>query len=398
MRCRRSTSHRDGRTVAPSESLPIRHPIPTVVAAPDASRCGVSISRSERASSSPGAEHAPSEPRQIVGRREVPAARPPSAQVVLGSRRDRSLRHRVQRRARDRLRIGDVRHDRRESERAQHLLAHRDGEGNAQPPLDRRTDQVEAVARVAVSRARRRDERVVREQLRSRPSACRSAASRRTRRRDSAAPRRDVRRADGVSRRRAAAVRRHSAPPAHRARCFPAGSSRIRSVAVSSFDTLPIRNSVRGVAGVADATSALPTPCRQSIRSPSITVTANPGRCCAAAIESTNRPRGRRGLRIDRPSPSSARPPEAGTPARATRRTTAMSGLIGANARRRVSRRQVCVIPSDRNEVIPSERSESRDLHLGFTRRRGQLPSTQRTASVSSVAPGFSRGGRGVMR
>ena len=27
--------------------------------------------------------------------------------------------------------------------------------------------------------------------------------------------------------------------------------------------------------------------------------------------------------------------------------------------------------------VIPSERSESRDLHLSFTRRRGQLPRTR---------------------
>ena len=54
---------------------------------------------------------------------------------------------------------------------------------------------------------------------------------------------------------------------------LPCCLKRISSVAVSSFDTLPIRNSVRGVAGVADATSALPTPCRHSIRSPSITVT-----------------------------------------------------------------------------------------------------------------------------
>jgi hypothetical protein len=46
------------------------------------------------------------------------------------------------------------------------------------------------------------------------------------------------------------------------------------------------------------------------------------------------------------------------------------------------------VIPSERRKsaVIPSERSESRDLHLGFTRRRGKQPEHAELLSGSSSA------------
>ena len=48
-----------------------------------------------------------------------------------------------------------------------------------------------------------------------------------------------------------------------------------------------------------------------------------------------------------------------------------------------------------RPHVIPSERSESRDLHLDFSQRAQRA---QRPASVGFVTPGVSRGARGARR